>query len=480
MGLTPLTFTGVSQFSNDFQTILSRAVSIAQLPITALQNRQSDILQEKQLTTNLESVVSDLAASVTNLGNVAATQGLAGTSSDTTKVVVNSTTATTPVTYAITNITSLARAASETTQNGYANTTTAPVASSGSVQLMVGGRAVGNAITMDAAHNNLIALRDAINAIPNSGVTASILTTGTGANPDYLSISATATGQNAIQLMDGTTNLMTSANPGANADFYVNGAHVTSPSNNIQAVVPGMTFTLVGETAANQTVTLSAATDPSTLATALQDFATRYNAVVAQINAQIGPAAGMLSGNHLIYSIQSALRGLANYAGTGTGAITSLAALGISLDSTGAMTFNQASSDPQKPAFNSLSSSQIAAAFSFLNSGTNNFAALASTLTEFSDPLTGAIKAQQDQYDATDKELTSQINTLTDQANQMQTTLTAKLQAADSQLAAMQSQQQMLNSTIQALNFASYGYSNTNNSTFSPSSNSSSNSSSGG
>ncbi|MBZ5591356.1 MAG: flagellar filament capping protein FliD [Acidobacteriia bacterium] len=472
MGLTPLTFTGVSQFSNDFQTILTRAVAIAQLPITALQNKQSDILQEKQLTTGLESVVADLATSVTNLGNVAATQGLAGSSSDTTKVVINSTTTATPVTYAISNISSLAKTASESTQNGYADTTTATVASSGSVQLMVGGKAVGSAITMDAAHNNLTALRDAINAIPNSGVTATILTTGTGATPDYLSISATATGQNAIQLMDGATNLLTSANPGANADFYVNGAHVTSATNNIQAVVPGMTFTLVGETATDQTVTLSASSNSSTLATALQDFATKYNAVVSQLNAQIGPAAGMLSGNHLIYSIQNALRGLVNYAGTGSGAITSLAALGISLDSSGTMTFNQTSTDLQKPAFNSLSSSQIAAAFSFLSSGKNNFGALVSTLTQYSDPLTGAIKAQQNQYDATDKELTNQIKALTDHANQMQTTLTAKLQAADAQLAAMQSQQQMLTSTVQALNFASYGYSSTNNSMFSPSSSS--------
>ncbi|HKX00346.1 MAG TPA: flagellar filament capping protein FliD [Bryobacteraceae bacterium] len=472
MGLSPLVFTGVSNFSNDFQTILNRAVAIARLPITALQNRQSDILQEKQLTVNLSSVVSDLAASVTNLGTVAANQGITGSSSDTTKVIVNSTAATAPVSYAITDISSLAQAASETTLSGYADGTTAPVASSGSVQLMVGGQAVGDPITMDAPHNNLTALRDAINAIPNSGVTAAILTTGTGATPDYLSISAVATGQNEIQLMDGAVNLMTNTNPGANADFYINGAHVVSPTNKIQAVIPGMSFTLVGETANNQTVTISASSNSSPLASALQDFADKYNAVVAQLDAQIGPAAGMLSGNHLIYAIQNALHGLVNYTGTGAGAVTSLAALGISLDSTGKMTFNQTSTDPQVPAFNDLSSSQIAAAFSFLNSGQNNFASLAATLTAFSDPITGAIKAQQNQYDATDSSLTDQINTLIAHANQMQTTLQAKLQAADTQLASLQSQQQTLTSMVQSLNFTSYGYQNTNTSLFNPGSSS--------
>jgi len=468
VGLTPLTFTGLSSFSNDFQTILTRAVSIAQLPITALQNQQSNILQEKQLTTGLASVVADLATSVTNLGTVAANGGMTGSSSDSSTVIVNNTSATTPASYAITNITSVAQAASETSQNGYADSTTAPVASSGSVQLMIGGKAVGNAITMDAAHNNLTALRDAINAIPNSGVTASILTIGTGATPNYLSISATSTGQNAIQLMDGATNLLTNKNPGANADFYVNGAHVVSPTNTITGVVPGMTFTIKGTTSANQTVTLTASTQSSALVAALQDFVTKYNAVTAQLKAQIGPSAGLLSGNYLIYGIQSALRGLVNY--NGTGAIKSLSDIGIELDDKGNMTFNQSTTGSDKIPFDSLSSSQIAAAYSFLGSATSGFGALSARLTQFSDPVTGVIKSQQDQYDATDTALTNQINILTDQANQMQTTLQAKLQAADAELAQMQSQQQLLTSTIQGLNFASYGYQNTNTSTFSPSS----------
>jgi hypothetical protein len=57
---------------------------------------------------------------------------------------------------------------------------------------------------------------------------------------------------------------------------------------------------------------------------------------------------------------------------------------------------------------------------------------------------------------------------MTARVNAMQATLSAKLQAADTQLAQMQSQQQLLTSTIQSLNFTSFGYQNTNTSTFSP------------
>ena len=475
MSITPLTFTGVSTFSNDFQTILTRAVSIAQLPITALQNQQADILQEKQLATSLESAVSDLTASMTNLGNLGSSQGLVGSSSDTTKVVVNSTTATTPISYSINNVTSVASAASETSRRGYADSTTAQVSNSGTLRLVIGGQAVTPDITLDAAHNNLTGLRDAINAL-GAGVTASVLTTGTGATPYYLSVSANSTGQKAIQLIEdptGTpTQFLTSANPGANADFYVNGAHVVSASNLINNVVPGLTFTIAGQTDANQTVTVSAAQDPTQLSSALQDFVAKYNAVTSQLNAQIGPAAGLLTGNPLIWQIQAALRGLVNY--NGTGSIKSLMDLGVEVDDTGKMSFNQNTSDPTRHiAFNSLSSADIAAAFTFLGSPTTGFGQLSASLAQFSDPITGAIKAQQNQFDAADTRITDQVSTMTDRVNAMQASLSAKLQAADTQLAAMQTQQQMLTSSIQSLTFSSFGYQNTNTSTFSPNTSSS-------
>jgi flagellar capping protein FliD len=169
----------------------------------------------------------------------------------------------------------------------------------------------------------------------------------------------------------------------------------------------------------------------------------------------------MLSGNSLIWGVKSALRGLVNYNGTGT--IKSVTDLGIELDATGKMSFNQGT-------FSALSSSQIAGAYSFLGSATTGFGALSASLAQYSDPITGAIKLQQDQFDAADTRLTAQVSRLTDQLNQMQTTLSAKLQAADSQLAQMQSQQQLLSSTIQGLNFASYGYQNNNYTSFTPSS----------
>ncbi|HWB98062.1 MAG TPA: flagellar cap protein FliD N-terminal domain-containing protein, partial [Bryobacteraceae bacterium] len=127
--LTPLKFTGISQFSSDFQTILSRAVSIASIPVTSLQNQQADILQKKQLTTDLSTAISSLASSISSLGALGASGSLATTSSNSTKVEVLSS-ASAAGTYHITQITSVAKAAAETSLTGYATADSTPVSSS--------------------------------------------------------------------------------------------------------------------------------------------------------------------------------------------------------------------------------------------------------------------------------------------------------------------------------------------------------------
>ena len=76
MSLSPLTITGVSQFSNDFQTILDRAVKIAQVPIQQLQNRDGDVLQKKALLSGFSSGVSGLASAIETLSEVASKRAL--------------------------------------------------------------------------------------------------------------------------------------------------------------------------------------------------------------------------------------------------------------------------------------------------------------------------------------------------------------------------------------------------------------------
>ena len=132
----PLYFTGLSQFSSDFQSIIQRAVQIADIPVQNLQNEQATNTADQNALTALEPTVAALGTDVTNLGTLASTQGLSASSSDASTVTVINTGATAAATYTVSDITSLASAASETSLVGYSASAT--VYANGLVNLVIG------------------------------------------------------------------------------------------------------------------------------------------------------------------------------------------------------------------------------------------------------------------------------------------------------------------------------------------------------
>lgn len=448
MSFSPLTFTGVSTYSQDFQTILTRATSIASLPIKALQNQQSDLVQKKILLTNLNSGVDSLSTSIKSLGTVASKKALIATTSNSSKVTATNISSAAPTSYTITDITSISKSAAETSVTGYADTTTTAVSTTGTVSLKVGS----NTYSLDlSGSNNLTGLRDAINAA-GAGVRATVLTTGTGANPYYLSVTANEAGAKALELRDdptGTnTNLLTAANQGANTEFKLNGVFISKTSNLINDVVPGVTFNINGTTSGSESVTVTVASDRSQISSGLQSFVSSYNAVREQINAQVGSNAGLLTGDYIVREVQHRLRSITSYQGNGS--IQSLADLGVTFDTNGQASFDTT-------AFNSLSDSQISSTFDFLGSESSGFGAFGARLNEISDSVTGFAKIQIDRYDETDKRLNDQVSILSSRVIEMQKTLSSKLQVADALLASLQSQQNILTSTIDGLNVTIYG-----------------------
>jgi flagellar hook-associated protein 2 len=454
-GITPLTFTGVSTYSSDLQTILTRAVSIASLPVKQMQNDQSTILGKKQALGGLSSSVAALADAVTKLGTVGDTSALSVSSSNANRVSVSNNGLTAAASYSITEITSIAKAASETTAAGVATADTTPVDADGHLELVFGGQT--HAIDISSS-NNLNTLAQKINDL-GLGLTATVLNTGAVGNPYYLSLTSATTGKTTLQLNDtagsAASNLLTSANQGANAEFKLNGLAVSKPDNVISDVIPNLTFTIADKTAANETVVLTAASSRGSLATALQTFVDAYNGVASARNAQIGTQAGILSGDSVIHQIGRSLSTLTGFTTrtAGTGLVQSLADIGIELDKTGKMTFNAIK-------FYSLPSANIVDGYSFFKSGAGGFGALASSLDAISNPLTGMIRTQQDFYDSADQRITSQINTLSDRINNMQLSLQSKLQQADALLSGLQIQQALIKASYDSVNLALFGKQN--------------------
>ena len=444
MGVTPLTFTGTSTYASDFQSILTRAVGIANIPLQQLENQDTTALNQKTQLGTLGSAVSSLTSALQALGTLGASQAISASSSNPSAVTVTSNGATSAATYTVNSVTSLATAASETTTAGYADSNATPVSSTGILQLVVGSNQYSISLTPQT--NNLVGLQNAINAL-GANVTASILTTGNG---NYLSLSDNSLGATTLQVKDdptgANTNIITSANQGTDAIFQLNNLQVTRSQNTVNDLIPGATLSLQAPTSVP--TTLSLASDPTQLSSALQTFVTAYNAVVDQVDSQTGTNAGVLSGDPAVLQIESTLRSVTGYQGSGS--VASLADLGITLGSDGKMTFDSSS-------VSGLSNSQLASAMTFLGSATTGFGGMSQSLSDISDPIQGSIANEENTLTQSDAKLQLQISQTTTNINNMQNALLLQLSQSDSLITTLTSQQNELTASVQSLNYVMYG-----------------------
>jgi flagellar hook-associated protein 2 len=248
---TPLQFTGISQYSSDFQSILTRADSIAQIPVTALQNQQSTIQQEQTDLTTLSAAATAVTSTLQAIGNLGSTQALSASSSDTKVLTASNTGATSPTSYSVTNVTSIASPASETSKVSYQDATSTAVSASGSMTLVAGNQTFPITLTAGTTGtNNLTGLVNAINGLTGAGVTASILTTSSG---DYLSLAANTPGATALQLIENPQSTLTTASVGsstvaASATSTATYADLTtaavSPSGKMELVFGGKSYSI--------------------------------------------------------------------------------------------------------------------------------------------------------------------------------------------------------------------------------------------
>jgi flagellar hook-associated protein 2 len=244
MGTTataPQYFTGISTYSSDFQSIIQRAVSIEQIPITALQTQETNNLNQKQALVALNPDVAALGSAVASLGTLAANQGVAASSSDSSTVSVTNVGATAPGTYTVSNISSLASTASETSVTGYANAATTPVSQTGQMSLVVGSSTYS--LNLTGNNNNLNGLMNAINSA-GAGVNATILTIGSSS---YLSVAADNTGATTLQLNDAPLDLVTDTGTGAETSTQTYANSTTTPvsgDGNVNLVVGSSTYAL--------------------------------------------------------------------------------------------------------------------------------------------------------------------------------------------------------------------------------------------
>jgi flagellar hook-associated protein 2 len=447
MGLSPLTFTGISKYSGDFQTILTRVTTIASFPLEQLKNEQSDITQKAQLSNELNETVKVFQEKLTALATAADDKAIRASTSNSAKLSVDSVNTDLATAYSITEVTSLATAAAETSLNSFASSSATNVSASGSLSLTVGADTYN--FTLAAPENSLVGLRDKINSL-GAGVTATILTVSPTEN--YLSVTANGTGQRTLSLTEDPTgtpsNFLSSTNQGTNLSFKLNGVSVSRTSNQVNDLIPGVSFTLKGTTSGSESLGITLASDRSAISSPLEEFVESYNTLQTKVGAQVGFSAGLLSGDILVREAQDVLRRTASF-GSASGALQNWSDLGVTFTQSGEMTFD-------KSQFDALADSDLNDVFRFFASE-DGLGELNERLSAFTDEVTGLAKVAIDQYERTNQRLNDQIAEMTERVSVLRDSYMQKLQFADALLGRLEGQESIVDASIQSLNLSLYG-----------------------
>lgn len=444
-----VTFNGSSTYAQSLQQVITRAVSMASLPLQILENEQLRITDKITAAQSLQSTLNSLNTAVTNLSN-SNSSSLSATVSDTTVLQATASAGALPGTYTVqvTDPGSFSSAMSADTLPKVTDPTSQSISSSSSFTLTVGS----NTYNIQPSSNNLNALATAINA-SGAGVQATVINIGAPSQPDYrIALQATDLGPESIQLNDGTSDLLTTLSTGTDGVYKVNGQppNGISTTSSTVTIAPGLSVKL--EAAGSSTIQV--ALSSTSITNSLTAFVNAFNAVHAELQKNFGQNAGALSGDPTIFSTTQALTGIVGYTSSTSGGIHSLTDLGIEFTKEGTLTF-----DSTKLA--AFSPSQISDAIGFLGdpSGGGFLGSAASSLNGLLDVTSGLLPTEINSLNTEFQNEANRISAQQDSINQLQENLTQQMNAADALIASLQQQTTFLTSlfsTMNANNFAGH------------------------
>ena len=338
-----LNFTGLAT-GIDTNKIITSLNQFTQQKIDSLNSKKSDIVSEQTTFATLQADLYDLQSKSNTLARSVggAFDGRTATVSDTTALTATAGSSAVAGTYTV-SVNHLA-AAQQIASAGYIDPNTQ--LRTGTLSLQVGSGAV-TTVTLTSQNNTLQGLANAINTA-GGDVQASIISDGS-ANPYRLLLTSTKTGAaNTITVTNHLTGgsgasidpTSTTVQAAADASVSLGTLTVTSPSNQINNLINGVTLNLAksGGGAVNITV----ANDTAAATTALQNFVTSYNSVVKFIGSQTQydattNTAGQLLGNPDVSALSNAL---ANALGASVPGAGGLSSVGLSFNSDGTLALN--------------------------------------------------------------------------------------------------------------------------------------------
>lgn len=434
-------FNGNSRYASDFQAVIDRAVAIASLPITAMNNEKTDLTSQTTALTDLQSKFNALQSAVDGIANALSGSSYEASVSDPSKVSVSLGDGALEGTYSIEVLDAGAYATSLSKASWTTDT------SLHSYQLSLGGQTYN----ISPGDNTAASVASAVNSQYGDKVRATVVNVGTGAAPDYrISLQGVALGDLQPDILDNGASMQSPQTQGVQAHYIVNGSglDVYSSTRSV-TVATGVTLNLLASSAGTPTdITVTRST--AALSSALSAFADAYNAAAAALDQQRGTSGGALAGQSIVTDLQQVLRGMSNY--TGSSGIGSLAALGLDLDKNGHMSFNS---------FTLMGADLTAssAVTAFLGSSQSGFLKAAQdALASVDDTTTGLLPMAQASIADESSRLDQSISDAQTRVGNMQAQMQQQMASADALIASMEQQYNYLSGLFSAMQTSDQQY----------------------
>ena len=338
----------------------------------------------------------------------------------------------------------------------------------GSFDLQVGSNSAVT-IPVDSADttNTLSGLASYINQ-QNLGVTASVVTTASGASLALVPQSSGAAG--VITISNDTTgsgngmgfpSVYNPASPpagngmgftnlvnGQDASLSVDGIPIDSASNTVTGVIPGVTLTLSGPS--SDSVTLQISPNLTPIATDINNFVSSWNTLIQAVNSGIQTnsstgAAGALQGDTSVDFVQQQLLSSISSSLSGNNGVVNLESIGISMQDDGTLSVDSAT-------LNNALENNYSAVQNLFQSTSGVGHTLQTSLTSLTNSVSGTLNVDMNGISSEIKDLNSQISDFQLQLQNTQTQLLAEYNTINTTLEQLPETLASINSQLDALN----------------------------
>lgn len=443
LGATPtISSLGVGSGMN-LQSVVQQLMAVQSQPLQQLQTQQSDYQSQLSAYGKLSSALSTFQTAMQGFTDPTQFQAFTATSSNQNVLSATADSSATAGNYQLT-VSQLAQAQTDTSQ-GFADSNTTTVGASGDQMTITVG---SNSATINIGGQTLQQIADAINqSSSNPGVTASVINNGSSTNPYQLMLTANKPGSangftTSFTDSSGTAITdplgMSNAQQAQNAAFTVNNVAVSSTTNTVTGVLPGVTLNLNGVTGTGSTVTLSVAQDQKGIGAQVQKFVDAYNALHSAIGST---QTSKSTHDSTVGLMQSQLVGTLNTPVSGASSTYDyLAQVGVSVQSDGTLSMNSQT-------LNTALSSDPNGTANLFASFAGNFVTLAQQL---SGP-NGLVQARTQGLNNDISNVQNQINQMQQYLNSYQQTLTNQFNSLDQLLGTMKSTSSYLTQQLASL-----------------------------